>query len=46
MLNSRWFWILIAVLVFWVLGAYNRLVRLRAQVKQQFGPLPAARTAA
>ncbi len=41
MLNSRWFWILIAVLVFWVLGAYNRLVRLRAQVKQQFGPLEA-----
>jgi LemA protein len=39
MLNSRWFWIAIAILVFWVLGAYNRLVRLRTQVKQQFGPL-------
>jgi len=41
MLQSRWFWIAFAVLVFWALGAYNRLVRLRAQVKQQFGPLQA-----
>ena len=39
MLSSRWFWISLALLVFWALGAYNRLVRLRAQVKQQFGPL-------
>ncbi|NBO40925.1 MAG: hypothetical protein EBU92_05215 [Betaproteobacteria bacterium] len=41
MLYSRLFWISFAVLVFWALGAYNRLVRLRAQVKQQFGPLQA-----
>ena len=41
MLSSRWFWIFIAILVFSVLAAYNRLVRLRAQVKQQFGPLEA-----
>ena len=41
MLQSRWFWIAFAILVFWALGAYNRLVRLRAQVKQQFGPLQA-----
>jgi LemA protein len=41
MLHSRWFWIAFAILVFWALGAYNRLVRLRAQVKQQFGPLQA-----
>lgn len=26
------FWLLVAVLLFWSLGAYNRLVRLRAQV--------------
>ncbi|MFN6060478.1 MAG: LemA family protein, partial [Burkholderiales bacterium] len=41
MLLSRWFWIVFALLVFWALGAYNRLVRLRAQIKQQFGPLQA-----
>ena len=26
------FWLTLAVLLFWTLGAYNRLVRLRAQV--------------
>ena len=31
-LTSVVFWIVIAVLVFWALGAYNRLVGLRAQV--------------
>jgi LemA protein len=41
MLHSSWFWIAFAILVFWSLGAYNRLVRLRAQIKQQFGPLQA-----
>ncbi len=41
MLSSRWFWLVIAVGVFWALGAYNRLVRLRAQIKQRFGPLEA-----
>jgi len=41
MLHSSWFWIAFAILVFWALGAYNRLVRLRAQIKQQFGPLQA-----
>ncbi len=41
MLHSGWFWLLTAILVFWALGAYNRLVRLRAQVAQQFGPLEA-----
>ena len=39
LLHSGWFWLLLSVLVFWALGAYNRLVRLRAQVSQQFGPL-------
>lgn len=39
LLHSGWFWLLLSVLVFWALGAYNRLVRLRAQVAQQFGPL-------
>ena len=31
--------ITLAVLLFWALGAYNRLVRLRAQVIGSFGPL-------
>jgi LemA protein len=39
LLHSGWFWLLLSILVFWALGAYNRLVRLRAQVGQQFGPL-------
>ncbi len=30
------FWLLVAVLLFWSLGAYNRLVRLRAQVIGSF----------
>ena len=30
MWSSPLFWILVAVMVFWALGAYNRLVRLRA----------------
>lgn len=32
MFTSVVFWVVIAVLVFWALGAYNRLVGLRAQV--------------
>jgi len=31
-----WFWVTAAVLSFWALGAYNRLVRLRAGIKQCF----------
>jgi LemA protein len=31
-LNSLLWWLFCAVLAFWVLGAYNRLVRLRAKV--------------
>lgn len=33
------FWVALAVLLFWSLGAYNRLVRLRAQVIGSFGPV-------
>ena len=33
------FWIALAVLLFWSLGAYNRLVRLRALVISSFGPI-------
>jgi len=36
MLKSGWFWLLLALAVFWSLGAYNRLVRLRSAVGQQF----------
>lgn len=31
-----WHWFALAVLVFWAVGAYNRLVRLRAQVRIAF----------
>ncbi len=33
------FWLTLALLLFWALGAYNRLVRLRGQVKSGFGPV-------
>lgn len=36
MTHSVLFWILLAVLIFWALGAYNRLVRLRAAVISAF----------
>jgi LemA protein len=36
MLKSSWFWLFIALGVFWFLGAYNRLVRMRAAIGQQF----------
>lgn len=36
MTTTLLFWLLLAVLVFWALGAHNRLVRLRAQVIAAF----------
>lgn len=39
MLSSSLFWILLAVMVFWAVGAYNRLARLRSAVIQAFGGL-------
>ena len=36
-----WFWIVAAVLVFWAVGAYNRLVRLRATIKLSFAGVEA-----
>lgn len=36
-----WFWITAAVLLFWAVGAYNRLVRLRAGIKQGFASVEA-----
>jgi LemA protein len=33
------FWLALALLLFWALGAYNRLVRLRGQVKSSFEPV-------
>lgn len=38
---NHWVWLagIAAVLLFWSLGAYNRLVRLRAAVSQAFGAL-------
>src|SRR2546427_10342321 len=34
-------WMLLALLVFWAVGAYNRLARLRSGCVQQFGVLDA-----
>jgi LemA protein len=36
MSESGWFWMFFALTVFWALGAYNRLVRLRAHVATQY----------
>ena len=41
MLYSPLFWIACAVLLFWAVGAYNRLVRLRSAAIQAFGGLDA-----
>ena len=35
--SSPLFWIAFAVFLFWALGAYNRLMRLRSAVVQSFG---------
>jgi LemA protein len=39
MTSSLAFWIACAVLLFWAVGAYNRLVRLRGEVNAAFGAL-------
>ncbi len=36
-----WFWTAAAVLLFWAVGAYNRLVRLRGDIKQSFAAVEA-----
>jgi LemA protein len=41
MTSSLLYWALGAVLVFWGVGAYNRLVRLRAEVKAAFAAIDA-----
>lgn len=42
MTSSLLFWVLLAVLVFWGVGAYNRLVRLRSAALQAYVTLDAA----
>ncbi|MBU0748678.1 MAG: LemA family protein [Gammaproteobacteria bacterium] len=37
MWSSPLFWMVFAIVVFWALGAYNRLIRLRSAVAQAFG---------
>jgi LemA protein len=32
-------WVLLAVLLFWTVGAYKRLLRIRAQIQEAFEPL-------
>jgi LemA protein len=39
MVESGWFWGACALTVFWALGAYNRLVRMRAQVATRYADL-------
>ena len=39
MTDSAWFWLLLALAVFWSVGAYRRLAALRAQVHKQFSAL-------
>lgn len=41
MLSSPFFWILLAIALFWAVGAYNRLVRLRSAAIRAFGALDA-----
>ncbi|MEO6625004.1 MAG: hypothetical protein ABIN37_09250 [Burkholderiaceae bacterium] len=36
MMDALWLWLTLALLVFWMVGAHNRLVRLRAQVRSAF----------
>ena len=36
LLDAWWFWFCVALLIFWSLGAYNRLVRFRNQIIQQY----------
>lgn len=41
MWSSPLFWIAVSITVFWALGAYNRLMRLRSAVVQAFGAFDA-----
>lgn len=41
MWSSPLFWIVFAIVLFWALGAYNRLMRLRSAVVQAFGSFDA-----
>ena len=36
MMDALWLWLTLALLVFWMVGAHNRLVRLRAQLRIAF----------
>lgn len=45
MLESGWYWGVFALLVFWALGAYKRLVRLRSQVTARYADLMAVLSA-
>lgn len=41
MWSSPLFWIVVSIAIFWALGAYNRLMRLRSAVVQAFGSFDA-----
>ena len=41
LIDAWWFWCGVALLVFWSLGAYNRLVRMRSAIIQQYFALEA-----
>lgn len=39
--RALWWWVLAALLLFWAVGGYNRLVRMRNAIQQQFATLDA-----
>ena len=39
MVASGWFWLVLAMLIFWGVGAYRRLLALRSAVNKQFALL-------
>ena len=36
LLYAWWFWLFLALILFWFLGAYNRMVKLRASACQSY----------
>ena len=39
--RTLWWWVGAALLLFWAVGGYNRLVRMRNAIQQQFATLDA-----
>jgi LemA protein len=39
MFQTTWFWVVLAILIFWAVGAYQRIQKLREQVSKRFATL-------